>query len=67
MVPLEVWMQPEYILGIAGFKDLHYYGRMRTNDLVLQMLKWTYLQMTQNWEENPNLMLHLYIKTLSQV
>ena len=39
MVSVEVWMQPEYILGVAGFKDLHSYGRMRTINLVLRVLK----------------------------
>ena len=66
MVPLEVSMLPEYILRVAGFKDLHSYGRMRTVGPVLSVLKWTYLQMTLNWEK-PNLMLHLYVKTLLQV
>ena len=35
MVPLEVWIQPEYILGVAGFKELHSYGRVKTISLVL--------------------------------
>ena len=48
MVPLEVSMLPEYILRVAGFKDLHSYGRMRTVGPVLSVLKWTYLQMTLN-------------------
>ena len=33
MVPLEVWIQPEYILGVAGFKELHSYGRVKTISL----------------------------------
>ena len=49
---------------VAGFKDLHSYGRMRTNGLALRVLEWRYLQMTLNCEEKPNLMLHLYMKTL---
>ena len=34
------------ILGVASFKDLHPYCRMRTIGLVLRVLKWRYLQMT---------------------
>ena len=48
MVPLEVCMQPENILGVAGFKDLYFYGRIRTIGLALKVLKWRYLQMTLN-------------------
>ena len=48
MVPLEILMQSEYILGVAGFKDLHSYGRMRTIGLALRVLKWRYLEMTLN-------------------
>ena len=30
MVLLEVWMQPEYIVEVADFKDFLSYGRIRT-------------------------------------
>ena len=61
MVLLEVWTQPEYILRI------HFFGRMGTIALELRVLKWRYLQMTLNWEEKPNFMLYLYMKTSFEV
>ena len=51
-------MQTEYIVEVSGFKDLHYYYRMRKVGLVLRVLKWRYLEITLS-----NLMLHLYMKT----